>query len=111
MLVAMEPGLYNPFAAFGRRFTPSQSHTPGERPLVFSRFRRLAQRHFEVVYENHHFLWSMLLPILARRAPALEPALGAMLGPSLSVERVLRRLPRAADLYWVMTGVYRLRSV
>jgi SAM-dependent methyltransferase len=44
LFVAMEPGLYNPFAALGRRFTPSQSHTPGERALVFSDFSRLARR-------------------------------------------------------------------
>lgn len=108
LFVAMEPGLYNPFAALARRFAPSQSHTPGERPFVFSQFHRLASEHFEVLYENHHFLWSLLLPALAKRAPVLEPVLDAVLKPSLAVERGLRKLPLAANLYWVMTGVYRV---
>lgn len=109
LFVAMEPGLYNPFAAFARRFTPSQSHTPGERPFVFSEFSRLSRARFDALYENHHFLCSLLLPALAKRAPVLEPVLQAALAPTLSVERGLRKLPFAANLYWVMTGVYRVR--
>ena len=109
LFVAMEPGLYNPFAAFGRKFSPSQSHTPGERPFVFSQFSRLVRRDFDVLYERQHFLWSMLLPLVAKKAPRLTPVLQGTLGASLWLERALRSLPYATDLYWVMTGIYCVR--
>jgi SAM-dependent methyltransferase len=108
LLVAMEPGLLNPFAALGRTLTPTQSHTPGEMPFVFSRFSRAARAHFQVVYERQHFVWSMLLPLLAKRVPALEPALRTGIGVSVALERQMRRLPLLRDLFWVMTGVYRV---
>jgi SAM-dependent methyltransferase len=109
LFVASEPGLYNPFAAFGRRFTPSRSHTPGERAFVFSRFRQIATRHFDVLYEDQYFLLSMLLPLLAKRAPWTRAVCAGLLGPSVRLERMLHRLPRVADLYWMMLGVYRVR--
>lgn len=110
LFVASEPGLYNPFAAFGRRFTPSASHTPGERPFVFSRFRKTAAERFEALYQNQYFLLSMLLPLLAKRAPWSKPVCKGLLSPSVRVESLLRRLPGAPDLYWMMLGVYRVRS-
>lgn len=109
LFVASEPSLYNPFAAFGRRFMPSSSHTPGERPFVFSQFRKAAAQRFEVLYDNQYFLLSMLLPLLAKRAPWSKPLCAALLAPSVGIERVLRRVPGAPDLYWMMQGVYRVR--
>lgn len=113
LFVAMEPGLYNPFAAFGRKFTPSQDHTPGERPLVFARFRELVQRHFEIEYEQQFFLWSMLVPMLGKHvtklAPALTPLLHRAMDASLRAERALRGVRPATELYWMMAGVYRVR--
>jgi SAM-dependent methyltransferase len=109
LLVAMEPGLLNPFAALGRTLTPTQSHTPGEKPFVFSRFSKQARAHFQVVYERQHFVWSMLLPLVAKRLPALEPALRTGIDVSVALEAQLRRVPPLRDLFWVMTGVYRVQ--
>lgn len=109
LLVGMEPGLYNPFAALARTITPSQSHTPGERPFVFSRFNRVLQdAGFEELETHYYFLASMLLPFAARKVPALRPLCAKLLEPCLSVEDALQRIPGSTDLYWVVSGAYRL---
>lgn len=110
LLVAAEPGLYNPFAALARRFAPSQSHTPGERPFHFSAYSRTLAKHFEPVFENHYFLAAMLLPFAARKVALLKPVFGAAISPLLTVERWLRSLPGARNLYWITCGVYRRRA-
>jgi len=110
LFVSAEPGLLNPFAAFARRFSPTQSHTPGERPFVFSQFRKLVEGDFKTEKENHYFLVSMLAAAGARRMPALLPVFRVGLDASIAVERFLRRVPGISDLYWIMAGVYRRRS-
>ena len=110
LFVVAEPGLLNPFAAFARRFAPSQQHTPGEKPFVFSKLNRILARHFEPEHVNYHFVLSMLLPYAARKLPMLRRLGAAMLRPTLQLEALLRRVPPARDLYWVITGVYRARE-
>lgn len=110
LFVAAEPGLYNPFAAVARRFMPSQSHTPGERPFHFSAYRRTLERRFEPLFESHYFLVSMLLPFLARKVVVLKPICKLTLEPTLRAERWLRSLPGARDLFWITCGVYRVRE-
>jgi len=109
LFAAAEPGLMNPFAAFARRFAPSQSHTPGERPFRFSAFSRALGRRFEPLFENHYFLASMLLPFAGRKLAPAKPLLGPLLDLTLQVERRLKALPKARDLYWITCGVYRRR--
>jgi SAM-dependent methyltransferase len=109
LFAAAEPGAMNPFAAFARRFAPSQSHTPGERPFRFSAFSRALGRRFEPLFENHYFLASMLMPFAARKFEPAKPLLGPLLDLTLQVERRLRALPKARDLYWITCGVYRRR--
>jgi SAM-dependent methyltransferase len=109
LFAAAEPGLYNPFAALARRFAPSQSHTPGERPFRFSTFSRTLGRHFEPLFENSYFLASMLLPYAGRKLAPAKPLLGPLLDLTLNLERRLKKLPGARDLYWITCGVYRKR--
>jgi SAM-dependent methyltransferase len=48
-LIAIEPGLLNPLLAFARRFLPSDLHTIGERPFIYSRlFEMLEQTGWHV---------------------------------------------------------------
>ena len=107
LFAAAEPGLMNPFAALARRFAPSQSHTPGERPFRFSAFSRALGRRFEPLFENHYFLASMLMPFTARKFGSAKPLLGPLLDLTLRIERPLRALPGMRDLYWITCGVYR----
>jgi SAM-dependent methyltransferase len=109
LFVAAEPGLYNPFAAFGRRFTPTIGHTPGERPLVFARFERMLGRNYEALYSRRYFFAAMLFPMLAKRIPASKRLCGAVLRPVMGLERLLVRFPWVSELCWFLFGIYRVR--
>jgi ubiquinone/menaquinone biosynthesis C-methylase UbiE len=53
-LIAIEPGLFNPLLAFARRFLPSNLHTPGERPFIYSRlFEMLKQTGWNVTSTSY----------------------------------------------------------
>jgi SAM-dependent methyltransferase len=62
-LIAVEPGLFNPLLALARRFLPSNLHTIGERPFIYSHlFEMLTQTGWQVssaryyVFINTFFL-------------------------------------------------------
>ncbi len=110
LFIACEPGLLNPLAAAARAWMPSQIHTPGERPFVFTRFDRLLRARFEVLEVKYYFLSSMIWPFLARRLPRARPFWHALLTVNLFAEQGMRKLRVFNNLFWVMTGVYRTKN-
>jgi SAM-dependent methyltransferase len=110
LFIACEPGLLNPLAAAARAWMPSQSHTPGERPFVFSAFDRLLRARFASVEVKYYFLCSMIWPFLARRLPSARPLWRALLSANLLAEQGLRKLRIFNNLFWIMTGVYKSKQ-
>lgn len=109
LFIVAEPGLLNPFAAAARYFIPSQQHTPGERPFVFSQFSKVLSANYVAENERYFFILAMLWPYAAQKLPAFKPLANTLLGWTLRAERQLFRLPRMYELAWVTTGVYRAR--
>lgn len=58
-----EPGLLNPIAMIGRKFFPTNIHTPGERSFVPMILREKVSLKFRVMEMNYYYLLSHLLPI------------------------------------------------
>ncbi len=110
LFVGAEPGLLNPPAALARRLAPSQSHTPGERPFVFTRFHRDLSRRFEPLERRCYFLTSMIWPFLARKQPWSRRLCGGLMTANLAVERALQAVRIFDDLFWILAGVYRRRD-
>ena len=110
LFVGAEPGLLNPPAALARKLAPSQSHTPGERPFIFSRFHRDMSRRFEMLETRYYFLTSMVWPFLARKQPWSRKLCGSLMTANLAVERALKAARIFDNLFWILVGAYRRRS-
>lgn len=108
LLVGSEPGLYNPFAWFGRTFTPSKEHTPGEMPFDYRKYEATLSKYFVPEEVNYHFLVSVGLVVLAAKLPFLEPLFQAALPTLLKLEHKLQHTP-LRHLYWLTTGAYKLK--
>ena len=106
LFISCEPGLWNPFAVMARRFAPSSEHTPGEKPFVFSDYNRKLQKYFHVRFCNYYFVFSMLIPFLAKRAAFFKPPLKAMLPLILWLENMIRRMGFFNNFYWITMGLY-----
>jgi len=109
LLVTCEPSKWNLPAWMARWYTPSAQHTPGEKPLDFTRFRRLFRRDYETLYENYYFLWSHVFPYYARQFPWLRSLCRKGIKWSLPIERAIRRFGLFNNLYWVFMGAYRIK--
>lgn len=110
LFVASEPGYYNPFAMFARKFAPTSEHTPGEKPFVFSQFNRILANHFHAICTHYFFLFSMIWPYLAKKFPALKGMFRVMLQANLFCEKIIVKLRIFNNLFWVIMGVYRKKS-
>ncbi len=109
LMAAGEPGIYNPLAWLGRKLTPTQDHTPDEKPFEFGKYERVLAKRFEREYVNYYFLVSMMTVVGAAKMPWLKRVLAPGLVPLLRVEKWLRKIPGMKRWYWLTVGVYRLR--
>jgi len=62
-LVLEEPGLLNPIGLIARKFFPTQSHTPTERPFLLANLDRMVSKLFAVDKERSFYLFSVGLPV------------------------------------------------
>ena len=66
VFIHTEPLRLNPLLIIGRRFFPSQFHTPNEQPLVLLKFRRQVAKHFTIVHQRCDFCLTMLYVVAIR---------------------------------------------
>jgi len=66
-LILVEPGSYNPIAAFGRKFFPTNIHVKSEKPFDPRLLRKtLVEYYGTIEVEHYFFLLTPILPILAK---------------------------------------------
>lgn len=66
-LYLWEPGKFNPIAAIGRKFFPTNIHVKSEHPFNPSTLKKLVKMNLgEIQYEGYYQIISLVLPILAR---------------------------------------------
>ncbi len=97
-VVVNEPCAYNPFAIIRRRFFPSSTHTPDERPFPPGEIIAEFKRNFDLVYYKRFFIFSINSSImeqfLGKRAAAFY------LKISMIIDNILLRIPIIRDLCW-----------
>ena len=56
-LITIEPGLFNPLLALARRFLPSNLHTVGERPFIYSKLYETLSETGWYVFSARYFVF------------------------------------------------------
>lgn len=108
--IAAEPGLLNLIAAIGRKFFPSNVHTPGEKAFIFSHLTKLIKglgfveiqtKYFHLI--THGLALKVLTPKWAKVIFA-KIIFKVLLG-----EFVLSK-SRLKTFYWLFSGVFKKKT-
>ncbi len=68
-LFLWEPGKFNPVAALGRKFFPTNVHVKSEHPFNPSALKNILKKNFGIIqYEGYYHIISSALPILAKHS-------------------------------------------
>jgi ubiquinone/menaquinone biosynthesis C-methylase UbiE len=97
-VVVNEPCAYNPFAIIRRKFFPSLTHTPDERPFPPKEIIAEFKRDFDLVYYKRFFIFSI-------NASVVEQFLGKRIANlylkiSMIFDGILLQIPIIKDLCW-----------
>lgn len=109
--VASEPGALNLIAAVGRKFFPSNAHTPGERPFIFSHLTKLIKRYGFIEIKTGYF--HLITPALALKvlvAKRDRKKFAKIILKILMIESLLSR-SWLKTFYWLFTGVFKKKRV
>ena len=105
LLIAYEPCLLNPPAIIGRKFFPSNIHTPGERPFIPYIFRKkLKKQGYSEIYFEYFYFWSNILPIIGKYY-RFKDFFKVFIKTSIILEKLLKFTP-LREFYWIIAGVY-----
>lgn len=98
MVLATEPCAYNPFAFIRRKFFPSETHTPDERPFPPGELIKAFRQIFDTVYYKRFYLFSVNSPlvekILGRRAAVVFFRIFSR------IDALLLKIPLIKELCW-----------
>lgn len=108
LLISYEPGLLNPVAYIGRRFFPSNIHSPQEKPFIPHRFRNiLKEQGYKEIYFTYFYLWSNLLPIIGKHFKFKVSK--SIIDISFRLENILK-FTILKEFFWIFTGVYKVNE-
>jgi len=107
VLILQEPGLLNPIALIGRKFFPTSSHTPKERPFIPRRLKYIVNEKFEEIESQYFYLITPALPILANYIHniSMKKYMNFIRSLYLLEKRLLRT--RLKELCWIYLSVWR----
>ncbi|PKP58674.1 hypothetical protein CVT91_08125 [Candidatus Atribacteria bacterium HGW-Atribacteria-1] len=104
LFIAMEPCALNPIAFIGRKFFPSNIHTPDEKPFIVRDFKnKLKKENFKEIVFEHFYLVSHSVPIFAKFTGIRN--LRWLIDILVLFERFLFKTP-LSELCWNFTAVY-----
>jgi len=69
-LVLLEPWALNPMACIGRKFSPTNIHTEGERPFIPFVLKKQVELRFHVINTSYYYFVSNILPVLYKNIPS-----------------------------------------
>jgi SAM-dependent methyltransferase len=97
-VIVNEPCAFNPFAIIRRKYFPSATHTPDERPFPPGEIIAVFKRNFELVYYKRFFIFSILASYIEQ---VFEKRIAFIcLKLSMVFDDVLLRISVINDLCW-----------
>jgi ubiquinone/menaquinone biosynthesis C-methylase UbiE len=106
LFIAYEPCLLNLIATIGRKFFPSNIHTPSEKPFIPFKLRKLLKNGgFIEKQVDYFYLFSHIFPITIIRKSFGLKFLKFVIRITMSLERSLKDSP-FKNFYWIITGIY-----
>ena len=109
LFIAYEPCLLNPFGFIGRKFFPSNIHTPNERPFIPYVFeKKITSNGYKKIYLDYFNLWSIIFPIIGKKLK-LKYSLKIMIDISVKLENLIKITP-LKNCYLVMAGIFVKRN-
>jgi ubiquinone/menaquinone biosynthesis C-methylase UbiE len=105
LFIAYEPGLLNPFGFIGRKFFPSNVHTPNEHPFIPYKFKKkILSMGYEQIYFEYYYLYSIIIPIIFKKI-AHRSMVKFLINISLKIEDLIKITP-LNNFYLSLAGVF-----
>lgn len=98
VLIIAKPGLLNPIAMIGRKFFPTNIHTPSEHPFKLSILIGLISKYFNVVESHFLYFSSLIVPILSKYFPTFKKIVKSVF---LFDSILLENVPMLSELCWI----------
>lgn len=100
LVISSEPCAYNPFAVIRRKFFPSETHTPDERPFPPKEIIKEFRKAYDIVAYKRFWLFSVNAP-LVERAFGLKAA-KVYYRISSVLDRILLKIPVIKEFCWII---------
>jgi len=106
--IADEPIALNIIAFIGRKFFPTNIHTPDEKPFIVYEFRKKIKKYgFKEINFKTYYLFSLLIPIFSKYIKTSTQKLKKIIDIALLVEDILIRLPYIKEFCWNFAAIYK----
>ena len=108
IVIASEPCAFNPFAVIRRRFLPSKTHTPDEKPFRPKEIINEFKSNFDVIHYRRFYLFSVNSPLVEK---LFGQKAGAVFFKIFSrIDKVLLKVPIIKELCWIICLVGHMKS-